>query len=82
MTLWVTLSTIISARSATQIKDLRADIQKKEEENDRLAREIDELRHKLRAITERSDVKEKLIREETGFVRTDELIFTFTSVKK
>ncbi len=81
LTLWVTLSTIISARSATQIKDLRADIQKKEEENERLSREIDELKNKLRAISERPDVKEKLIREETGFVRSDELIFTFAGGK-
>ncbi|MCC6807216.1 MAG: septum formation initiator family protein [Deltaproteobacteria bacterium] len=73
----VTLTTVFSAKSATQIEDLRADIERKQQENERLAREIDEIKTKLRALNERTDVKEKLIREDTGFVRADELLFQF-----
>jgi cell division protein FtsB len=77
LALWVTLSTVVSTKSAVQISDLRADIQKRHQENERLTREINDLKAKLRALTERADVKEKLIREDTGFVRSDELLFQF-----
>jgi cell division protein FtsB len=77
LALWVTLGTVVSSNSARQIDELRADIQKKESENERLAREIDDLKQRLKDLSARPDVKEKLIREETGFVRPDELVFQF-----
>lgn len=81
LALWVTLTTLIGTNSARQLADLRADIAKKQEENARLAREIKELETRLKDLSARQDVKEKLIRDETGFVRPDEIVFQFRSRK-
>jgi cell division protein FtsB len=82
LALWVTLTTLISTNSARQLADLRADIEKKREENARLSREMRELETRLVDLSARPDVKEKLIRDETGFVRADEIVFQFKKAPK
>ena len=39
----------------------------------------DDLKTRLRALSERPEVKEKLIREDLGYVKKDELIFHFAA---
>ena len=74
---WVTYTTAVSSRSAAQIRDLRNEVQKREADNARLETEIRELKTRLRDLNERPEIKEKLIREDLGYIKKDELIFHF-----
>ena len=78
---WTTYSTFVVKRSAVQIADLNDGINKRIEENARLEREIGAAKRKLRALNERPDVKERLIREDVGLIQKDELIFNFSPPK-
>jgi cell division protein FtsB len=78
----VTYSTAISSRSAAQIRELRSEVQKRDADNARLESEIHDLKSRLRALSERPEIKEKLVREDLGYVKKDELIFHFAEPAK
>lgn len=75
---WTTYSTFVTKRSSAQIDELKDTINKRSDDNARLDREIGDAKRKLRALNDRPDVKERLIREDVGLVQKDELIFNFS----
>ncbi len=68
------LHTLFDPEGWTSRAKARDDLEAVREENDRLQHRATSLRQEIRALRQRREVQERVIRDELGFVGADEVI--------
>ncbi len=68
------LHTLLDPDGWTRRQKIRTDLEELHAENTRLEQLVGELREEIKALRTRDEVQERVVRDELGFVKPDEVV--------